>query len=831
MRKSIKKAIALVCAFTMAVAGISFAPAKDASADDGTWSIVEPTLVTYTVNGSKVYGIDNLVFTAYQGSAAGDYAYGAYVDSISEDNLVRNYSADWLWGIGAGGNNLHYDGVVTNKTKTTYFTPGSTHTFIVAVYDLADFTTPLDTVSIEIDFPAGEIETTVEDRIRADMVSPEKNIAMGKMPICSSSVGAYKADKAFDDSLQGDSRWAAASYDAGEYLGVNLGAVYTIDRVALLWEPAFATDYDIEVSTDGVNFTSIKNHKPNTAELVEFDFTGIQAQFVRILCNANALPYGFSIYGMGVYGEYVSEGIEVETTTEAPILDGDDLIPAKKKNSGELNVPAFTSTSGAVEYSYEYKVEGIKISEEKWYVARYTVTSDVDKWFELRLQDALSDYVDYSGIGLPKVFVPAGETKTVTEVFKGQRNTEGGIFDICMGYINGTDCDEAKVSVTNASLKVFSSEEDANAEAAKVIEEETTTEEESTVEATSEEETTVEETSEEVTTVEETSEEVSTVETPDPIEVFGLGITRQNEAAIAFSWGQSLDQIDLGQSYNVYIDGEFYNNFAMAQEVEYTFATEGIHVIRVTAKLGDKETEGATVEYTFGNVTTVEETSEEVSTVEETSEEVTTVEETSEEVSTVEETSEEVSTVEETSEEVSTVEETSTEEVTTAEETSTEEVTTVEETSTEEVSTVEETSTEEVSTVEETSAVDTTTVAPTTQAPTTAAPTTVAPTTKAEVKAPGKASVKSAKRAKSKKKVKITINKLKGAVGYEIQLSKSKKFSKKTKVGKSVFTKKLTKTIKKLKVTKKLYVRVRAYVLDAKGEKVYGAWSKVKKAK
>jgi len=123
-----------------------------------------------------------------------------------------------------------------------------------------------------------------------------------------------------------------------------------------------------------------------------------------------------------------------------------------------------------------------------------------------------------------------------------------------------------------------------------------------------------------------------------------------------------------------------------------------------------------------------------------------------------------------------------------------------------------------------------TTTAPeiTTEVPTTVAPTTEA-ATKAEVKAPGKSKVKKAKRAASKKKVKVTIKKVVGAVGYEIQVSKSKKFSK--KATKSVSTKKLTKTVKKLKVTKKLYVRVRAYVLDAKGDRVYGKWSKVVKAK
>jgi hypothetical protein len=460
MRKSIKKAIAIVSAFAVAFAGLSFTPAEKTAADNGTWSINQPTLVTYTVDNQKVYGLENLQFTAYNNSQTDDYAYGGYVDSISDDNLVRNFSADWLWGIGTGGNGLHYDGVVTNKTKTIYFLPGSTHKFIIAAYDKDDLTTPLDTVEIEINFPAGEIETTVEDKIKDDLVSDD-NLAIGKHTFASSKAGAEYAEKNVADKNLG-SRWAAASYGAGEYVGVNLGAVYSIDRVALMWEPAYATDYDIEVSTDGVNYTSVKNHKPTKNEVVEFEFSGVEAQFVRIYCNANALEYGYSIYELGVFGTYVREGIQEETTTEKPIEDGDDLIPADKKNSGVLNVPAFNSGEA---YSYEYKIGDLKISTEKWYVAKYTVTSNIEKNFELRLQDAINGYADYSGLGFPQVTVPAGESRTVTKVFKGQRDTNGGIFDVCMGFVNGVGVGAAQVEVTNASLKVFSTEEKALAEA------------------------------------------------------------------------------------------------------------------------------------------------------------------------------------------------------------------------------------------------------------------------------------------------------------------------------------------------------------------------------
>lgn len=90
-----------------------------------------------------------------------------------------------------------------------------------------------------------------------------------------------------------------------------------------------------------------------------------------------------------------------------------------------------------------------------------------------------------------------------------------------------------------------------------------------------------------------------------------------------------------------------------------------------------------------------------------------------------------------------------------------------------------------------------------------------------KVTAPGKVTVKSAK-AKGKKAT-IKWAKVKGAAGYQIQYSTSKKF----KDSKIVATKKTSVTIKNLK-KKTYYVKVKAYKLDSK-KKVYGKWSKVKR--
>lgn len=124
-------------------------------------------------------------------------------------------------------------------------------------------------------------------------------------------------------------------------------------------------------------------------------------------------------------------------------------------------------------------------------------------------------------------------------------------------------------------------------------------------------------------------------------------------------------------------------------------------------------------------------------------------------------------------------------------------------------------------------AVLTTTVAPSVATPVYAATaeqtaTDATPEQEVAVKKPSKATVTA-----KDDSVKVTIKKVAGAEGYQIQYSTSKKFTKKTT--KSKTTKKTSYTVKNLKNKKTYYVRVRAYKLDANGKKVYSKWTTVKK--
>ncbi len=88
--------------------------------------------------------------------------------------------------------------------------------------------------------------------------------------------------------------------------------------------------------------------------------------------------------------------------------------------------------------------------------------------------------------------------------------------------------------------------------------------------------------------------------------------------------------------------------------------------------------------------------------------------------------------------------------------------------------------------------------------------------------------------AKSTKKGKLTVKwqkNVSNAAGYQVQYSTDKKFKKGVKTVTVKGKKNVSKTISKLKSKKTYYVRVRAYIDQGYGEKLYTPWGKAKSIK
>ena len=128
------------------------------------------------------------------------------------------------------------------------------------------------------------------------------NLALGK-PTSSSgyeNVGT-KPENATDGLL--DTRWSSRFMD-GEWLTIDLQNTYAVYRVKLYWETAYATHFDIQLSTDGVEYTTAytaTDAEGGTQDIIHPNGP-TEARYVRILCHQRNTGYGSSLYEVEVYG-------------------------------------------------------------------------------------------------------------------------------------------------------------------------------------------------------------------------------------------------------------------------------------------------------------------------------------------------------------------------------------------------------------------------------------------------------------------------------------------------------------------------------------------------
>ncbi|PYC76375.1 coagulation factor 5/8 type domain-containing protein [Streptomyces tateyamensis] len=95
-------------------------------------------------------------------------------------------------------------------------------------------------------------------------------------------------------------RWSSAFSDP-QWLQVDLGATSTISQVTLNWEAAYASGFQLQVSNDAVNWTSVYTTSTGTGGVQNLAVTGT-GRYVRMYGTARATQYGYSLWEFQVYG-------------------------------------------------------------------------------------------------------------------------------------------------------------------------------------------------------------------------------------------------------------------------------------------------------------------------------------------------------------------------------------------------------------------------------------------------------------------------------------------------------------------------------------------------
>ena len=353
MSKSFKKLVAIVSAIAMVIAGITVQPQTANAAEALEWSELTDGLGKATIKDTsteEVRGAEYKGFetdrswggdSKWQGQAkvndvtveAGQ-AYKVSLDVSStpaKKILVQTLS-------GREYVEKEYDTTV-GHIEQTFVANNDKVNIIVAFGSFSDDEVGTYDVSIsnlKLEKTEKSEEQIEKERVEA-LLTGDKNIAKGKTAFSNSvKEKDYQPEEAFDGNL--GLRYAAASYESGVTLGVDLGKTYKVSSVAFKWENAYATEYNIQVSKDGKAYDTVKTMTADKAETIEVPLDeAVEARYVRIECVKNAINYGYSLWEMGVYGTEVAE---VETTTNTPVVEpgtGETTTPAKQD---ETTTPA-----------------------------------------------------------------------------------------------------------------------------------------------------------------------------------------------------------------------------------------------------------------------------------------------------------------------------------------------------------------------------------------------------------------------------------------------------------------------------------------------------------
>jgi hypothetical protein len=128
---------------------------------------------------------------------------------------------------------------------------------------------------------------------------PSTNLALNRPTLSSSNeAAAFSPNLAVDGN--GGTRWSSAFSDP-QWIRVDLGTNRTINRVVLRWEAAFGRAYQIQTSTDGNTWTTIRSTTTGAGGVEDVSVTG-SGRYVRMNGTTRGTQWGYSLWEIEVYG-------------------------------------------------------------------------------------------------------------------------------------------------------------------------------------------------------------------------------------------------------------------------------------------------------------------------------------------------------------------------------------------------------------------------------------------------------------------------------------------------------------------------------------------------
>ncbi|HYG37901.1 MAG TPA: discoidin domain-containing protein [Cytophagales bacterium] len=177
--------------------------------------------------------------------------------------------------------------------------------------------------------------------------TPSGNLALNKPVFASSTQSGLPVTNVNDGAVA--TRWGSEWSDP-QWIYVDLQASYTITKVVLKWEAASGKSYDIQVSDNATNWSTIYSTTTGDGGTDEINLSEA-GRYIRMNGKLRNTGYGYSLFEFEVYGNSsgpVLTSIVVTPSTASVTTGGSQQFTAQGKDQFGANFQAtFTwSTTG-----------------------------------------------------------------------------------------------------------------------------------------------------------------------------------------------------------------------------------------------------------------------------------------------------------------------------------------------------------------------------------------------------------------------------------------------------------------------------------------------------
>jgi hypothetical protein len=147
---------------------------------------------------------------------------------------------------------------------------------------------------------------------------PETDLAFSR-PVTSSSDYSAEFGPANAVDATYSTRWSSQFSDP-QWLAIDLGSTFNLTRVVLHWETAYASGYEIQLSSDGTSWTTAASVSGGDGGLDDVAISGT-GRYLRMYGTQRATQWGYSLWEVETYGTPAGGGSNVapSVTLTSPV--------------------------------------------------------------------------------------------------------------------------------------------------------------------------------------------------------------------------------------------------------------------------------------------------------------------------------------------------------------------------------------------------------------------------------------------------------------------------------------------------------------------------------